>query len=665
MNKISKLFLGVAALGLAACSSDEPAANGGTGEVPAQGDVAYLNVRITSADGASSKAAGEIGDPAEDYIYGDEDENVVKNAHFYFYDAAGNFVTHADSWTKKGDKPNKNVEVIGDNTVILTGLTGKNYPTWVVTILNKPADFTEPTKGSSIESLRAQVLDSWSNGNDEGKFIMTTSSYYGDDNKNTVDGTTDWKYFATLLKPENFKQETPDKEDFNDGERVEIYVERLAVRVQVTVANLSNKSKKLADGRIIYELPVTVAGETNPDLGGNTGATGTAATKVYVEISGWDLNATAKKTNLMKNLEGWDNTTTFGAGKWAIPALGETTSWNHPDYHRSYWGKSWTYGASDAALTGMLNVSDKTWEQLTQKVGDKIFNGTRVYCNENTNEPANITYNKSGIAAEVLATKATSVLLAARACDENGDYLQIVNYLGINFLKDNFIQKVFENAQPKTFYTREELKDVNGNTVYDPNDGTTPLYKYVGIAPDDAEVVAYTDGGTGAVKVALKKDIVAYTLSEPETITITTPIEDEENIGSTTTTVTKYKATEATTQANIKLATATNGASNKAVAYTDGAMYYPIVLEHLHNPTNANAKDAIEGQYGVVRNHCYNLSITKIKTLGNGVFAPETKEEEGTKSEVLDPKEPKDPTYYVESFINVLSWKVVAQEEEI
>lgn len=644
MNKISKLFLGVAALGVAACSSDEPAVNG-PGEVPATGDVAYLNVRITSADGAASKAAGDIntGTTEDDYIYGDEGEEVIKNAHFFFYDNNGNFVTKSDSWVKKQDGTDENVEIIGDNTVILTGLTGKNYPTWVVTILNIPENFTP---GNTLAEMQQKVIDSYKN--DAGNFIMTTSSYFGDDNKDAVNN--DWKYFATRLNSNNFYQETPDKVDFKPEDRVEIYVERLAVRVQVDVKGIANKSLKLEDGRVLYELPVTVAGETNPDLGGS--GAGTAATKVYVELVGWDLNATAKRTNLFKNLEGWNDETVIGAGgTWDIPAMGATPSWNHPDYHRSYWGKAFTYGKAEAALAAELNVSNKTYTDLKQKVGTDIFNGTRVYCHENTNEVANITTD-----GNILNNRATSVLLAARACDEKGEYLQIVSYLGINFLRPNFITKVFELTAPTQYYTRKELKDVNGDLVKDAEGNQ--LYTYTGIQPDDAEVVDDTDNGTGAVKVALKEGVVAYTLSEPTEVTVTYETAE----GTVTQTIKKYTATVATSAANILLATATNGASNKAVAYTDGAMYYPIALEHLNNPDEGTT-GIIEGQYGVVRNHIYNLRIKRIKTLGNGVFKPETVGDD--KAEILDPKDPKNPTYYVESFINVLSWKIVSQEEEI
>ena len=69
-----------------------------------------------------------------------------------------------------------------------------------------------------------------------------------------------------------------------------------------------------------------------------------------------------------------------------------------------------------------------------------------------------------------------------------------------------------------------------------------------------------------------------------------------------------------------------------------------------------------DGQVGVVRNHAYNINITKINTLGMGIYNPKSKEEGG---EPVKPEGPKDPTYYVESTINILSWKLVEQDAEI
>lgn len=653
MNKISKLILGVAALGLAACSNDEPSVNGG-GEVPAKGDVAYLNITITSADDAAGSKAttGDVTDEGKkkEYIYGDEGENDVTSAHFYFYDAAGNFVLKADRWTGNTSGTNENVEIIGDNTVVLENLTGKNYPTWMVTILNQPENFVP---GATLDEMGKIVLDSWDSGNKNGRFIMTTSSYFGDDNKD--DQTNGWRYFATKLNENNFYQQTPDQIPVEDVDRVQVYVERLAVRIGVDMRNITNpkgtaqytdpETKKVYD---IYRIDASVAGEDNPSTGEGTEENpGAAATKLYVAITGWDLNTTAKRTNLMKDLSEWTDKTTFGTPDW---------NWNHADYHRSYWGKSYTYGKADDALNGangVLNTQNEGWISLDQTVGTKLFNGTRMYCNENTNLIGNLTDNGAAN-GNIVPDKTTTVLLRAVVCNEKGEAQQLVKYLGINFIKSSFIAKALQIANPSAYYTREEVIGEDGKAETWP-DGTTK-YAYIGLDVNDVEVIG-SNQGTGSVRLAAKEGITFYTLTGTEDKTMTG--EDGSSISWTV----QNADVADVANVNAKLATATNGKSNKAVAYTDGAMYYPIPVEHLHQPASS-AAEKVEGQFGVVRNHVYNVSVTKIKTLGEGVFVPK-KVNPDDEVEVIKPDEPKDPTYYVESAINILSWKVVSQEVEI
>lgn len=653
MNKFSKLLMGVAALGLAACSNDEPII-GGNGEVPAKGDVAYLNITITSADDAAgSKSRATTGSVEnKEYIYGDAGENEVISANFYFYDAAGNFVMEANRWTGGHDgnyEEDKNVEYIGDNTVVLENLDVKNYPTWMVTILNQPENFTP---GRTLDEMGKIVLDSWDSGNKNGRFIMTTSSYFGDDNKDEVNGG--WRYFATKLNKNNFYQQTPEQIPVEDKDRVQVYVERLAARVGVDMKSIANEKGKnqytdpeTGKSYDIYRIDASVAGGDNPSTGEDTEQNpGAAATKLYVAITGWDLNTTAKRTNLMKDLTDWTDKTTFGAPDW---------NWNNADYHRSYWGKSYTYGVEGDALNGangVLNTSNGGWISLDQTVGTKLFNGTRVYCNENTNLIGNLTDNGTA-KGNIVPNKTTSVLLRAVVCDENGNPMQLVKYLGINFLKSSFVAKALEIANPSAYYTRAQATDEDGTLLFWP-DGT-PKYEYTGISVDDVKVIS-SDQGTGSVRLAVNDG----------TYYILTGIQDKkftEEDGTELTWTVQTDAVANNSDINAKLATATNGTSNKAVAYTDGAMYYPIPVEHLHQPASTSA-DKVEGQFGVVRNHVYNISISKIKTLGEGVFVPK-KVNPGDEIENLDPDTPKEPTYYVESAINILSWKVVSQEVEI
>ncbi|MDE6469263.1 MAG: hypothetical protein K2L28_10265, partial [Muribaculaceae bacterium] len=449
MIKISKLILGVAALGLAACSNEEPAPNGGNNNV-AKGDIAYLNITIKSAeDVAGSRAAGNFTDADNnkvEYIYGDQGENNVTSAHFYFYDEAGKFVMEADKWTKGTTGSTDNVELIGDNTVILENMTGKTYPTWMVTVLNQPAGFKP---GTTLEDMEKIVIDSWESGIENARFIMTTSSYFGNENKNGES----WNYFATKLKPENFYQQTPEQQPIPAEHRVQVYVERLAVRVGVDMVGMQNEKLKNvtydevdAEGVLrqypLYRVDASVGGEDNGNIGD------AAATKLYVAITGWELTSTAKRTNFVKNLTGWNNTTTFGS-TW-LWNDGDKDNHNNGDndgYHRSYWGKSTTYGLSGTALSNALYVQNSKWDKLNQIVGTEILNGTRLYCKENTNEAANITDN--GLATcGVDPTKTTTVMLRAVVCDETGKPVQLVRYLGLNFVQSQFVIKALEKGSP-------------------------------------------------------------------------------------------------------------------------------------------------------------------------------------------------------------------------
>lgn len=663
MNKISKLLLGVAALGLAACSNDEPIQGPENGANAGKGDVAYLNICIQSAQDAASKAQGTItdenGTEGSHYLYGDGDENKVTSAHFYFYDAEGNFVTTANRWNggnTNDAKPDENVEYFGNNVVVLENLDKTGYPVWMVTILNQPAGTSYA--GLSLDELGKEVIDSYENDDPNGPFIMTTSSYFGTDN---ADGANKWRYYATKLNTNNFYQQTPDLIPVNPEDVVEVFVERLAVRVNVDVANLSNakSAKQYTDPKTgkkydLYRIDATVGGENNPSTGtgtGNDNINNGAATKLYVAIIGWDLNSTAKRTNLVKNLDGWNSATTFPGGTWNTP----DNVWNHAGNHRSYWGKSFTYGLSDTDLDNAL-LTNQTWEDLKLEVATERLKGDRAYCNENTNEPANLTGNAdSEYKGKLIRNKTTNVVLRAVVCDENGNPVQLVQYLGMNYVDNMFIKKALEKANLRNVYIREEDgKWQNGDQKY----------KYTQIGENDVEIVSNAaEQGTGAVMIQLKPGTYYTNVRNGEEVKWEDPNVPDgyENKVVTWTPLIADEITDLS-GANKTLKTATNGSSNKAIGYKDGSMYYPLPIEHLNQ--NADKTKIIEGQYGVVRNHVYTISVTKIKTLGEGVYKPESIGENDP-AEILNPKDPKEPTYYVESKINILSWKIVSQDVEI
>ena len=89
---MNKLFLGLFVCAtLGACSNEESEIIPNDTPSVFTGDKAYINVRLADAGSLTRATEG-------DFEYG-INEQAVKNAYFYFYDADGVFVTQGDVWT--------------------------------------------------------------------------------------------------------------------------------------------------------------------------------------------------------------------------------------------------------------------------------------------------------------------------------------------------------------------------------------------------------------------------------------------------------------------------------------------------------------------------------------------------------------------------------------
>jgi hypothetical protein len=100
----------------------------------------------------------------------------------------------------------------------------------------------------------------------------------------------------------------------------------------------------------------------------------------------------------------------------------------------------------------------------------------------------------------------------------------------------------------------------------------------------------------------------------------------------------------------VKTATNTYLANNiePALLYNDGMTYYIVDIKHLGAPESL-------AEYGVVRNHVYQIAINSIKGYGSPIY-------NGLSFIVNPPQYPEeDKASYVAARINVLSWRVVKQ----
>ena len=311
---------------------------------------------------------------------------------------------------------------------------------------------------------------------------------------------------------------------------------------------------------------------------------------VYAKILGWAVTRTADKSNLLKDIDpAWDDMT-----------LGFT--WNDEPFHRSYWA------TTPATVT------------LEKKSQDEIINDQKTatpegatnisvprYCQENTK-----------------ADEHTEVVVVAQLVNEEGNPNPIYKYFGEEHDSEEDILTLIANKYNNVYYTR------TGGTSL-PGGGTEYEYESF-ITPDNIHFEATTPetGGEDYEAIAQLDDDAL----DGVTIYIENPVYNGENE--------KYiELTNAETTINEELA------KNPAQIAKEGYVYYYTPIKHLGTTTGST------GEYGVVRNHIYDVTITDIKGYGTPIFDP---------GKDIDTTHPSNEEVYIAARINVLSWRVVSSD---
>lgn len=601
MNKYFK-FMSVAAVALlaAACSSDEP--NGGENPGTDKDGQAFMKVRINYADGGRATAG--------DFEYGKDFEHTVSTARFFFYDDQQNYVTEASVWNDgkpNTGTPDQNIEYFGNNVLVLSGLDNNNFPKYMLTVLNAPAGFTSKmTLQETADDIFAQAADKTDGGIYSGSnFIMSTSSY----------GRTgaDEPAFVNVLTTNNFKNSAADA-TANEAV-VDVYVERLAAKVSVGVDNTAAGLVYDAE-KGMYKLRITVSGDPNDQdkPGDNIGAA-----DVYIKFNGWALSNTRKSTHLCKDI--------------ASVTAGLTFNWDNAarGFHRSWWGASVGYGS--AVSTADLNqfsfneLNKHFYNEMDAGADNDTYKTYVDYCAENTNTAEHFNSGKKNADDYELVNPqvVTSVLLGATTymeVTESGSTVlkpvDLILYNGLYFTDKairDYAMRYVQGLDELNYYTK-----VDGKEEYNQLSADFAKVLTTGENASDVKVVADETAFTG--KTIYTKNAGVYT-----------PVADNATV---------------ITALNTSLAKVEG-----ATGYKGGQMYYNIPIEHHYE---ASGKALEEGEYGVVRNHFYQLTVNSIKRLGHGVYDP---------NKDIIPDEEEDPKYYVGARINILSWKVVKQNVEL
>lgn len=601
MNKFT-ILASAALLGLfSACSSDEPSQGNGGNTV--QSPSALLRVNIQSAD-LGSRADNAIGAEG-DYEFGNESEHEITTGNFFFFDASEVYVAQADVWNGGGGNKPTNIEYIGNQILVLKGLSEQNAPKYMVTVLNYNALANKMIAGvTTLTEFRNEVVNYTAQQNKDGKdlLVMTTTSFEKEDGSKII-GVTELTD-GNLVPYDSKMTDAEVVEEVNKQAPVDVYVERLAAKYTF------DSSKKN------FTVTLTLAGSENDENGTNNDV---ARTTLGVTINGFGIVNEADKSYLVKNM--------------VTPS--DWTNWNKAADHRCFWAKSVYYDNTDA--TGL--VATKKVAKVSDNKGFEA-----LYSNENTKPYASLKLTGANNGNRVNAKLITNVVFTATVTVD-GKAKSLVEYNGIYYLEDQFkayILKRLQETNLLNYYKKvvdatSETLEVDNKTIFMVNGAK---YKQVGV--EDLDKARFYEDKT---KAELK---YVYRGADEDLYAKSTSGE--------TTSFTKIENGVVNLNEALKGAVSSNG-HGTATLFEGGNTYYVVPIEHLLENTDYVVDK--DGQYGIVRNHWYNFTVDTISKLGHGVYDPSDGEDSDVIEITEDPKDPK--VFGMSANVNLLSWKIVKQ----
>ena len=378
---------------------------------------------------------------------------------------------------------------------------------------------------------------------------------------------------------------------------VDIYVERVNAKVNAKIDAdyvRTNETEKAWSKNAEGKYQINVGNIDVTTYAENTNATPTTKTyPVYAVVQGWQVADADGKAEVCKQIN-----TSWYAGELGI------SPWTTSDYHRCFWSKSVPF--TSGAQGGVNQPVNPKFEDIKLSLsGD--FSTTPVYTLPNT--PTEVIANP-----RTSLNTLTKLIVAAKLVykDGNGDYkpAQICQYRGLTYLGEDAVKKQIAGSFTQYF---KKASDASGATIYKSLEASDIAFK---TAPGSSEVKNYEVVATLASTVGdlYVKNGEAWTK---------VPNKDDVN------------AALAKEEAQVRS--------------TDGATYYYTPIKHLGTPGTL-------GEYGIVRNHSYQVTIQNIKGFGTPVYDPKKE---------IDPMVPSDENTYLAASIKVLSWRVVSSKVDL
>lgn len=528
------------------------------------------------------------------YDDGETNENKITKVRFYFYNADGTSYT-LQSAGENGEKPSKNY--IDYNV----GLDKDN----------------KGNQGTTVSGATSAVLVLNGESNVAPAAMLTVvnpdvnTAMLGEAPANR------WSTMRTEMKGQKFNDATNgfmmSNSTYEDGGK-DLCTTQLTGKTFSSAADAKNSPVDVFVERVNAKVKTTVGDAnfvkvtTDVELDG-VNFKGKYKTKDPVgKLATIQPDGTTKETDVYAYIDAWglgDEDSwamlykQIDVQNWTDATLGfsATNPWSVAAYHRCFWGKSVAFGG-----TSTNSPVNHPYKEIKAELG------TALYTLPNT--PTS--YNE-GVFTDPMKSYLTKIMVAARlAYDDAGTVrpAEICTYKGQKFLgKDNV--KTVIARELRTYYKKntgagESYTQIEASDI----DFSSKVTSTSGLKLQNYQVVA--DLRSGLTELFLKKG-GSY---EPVAV--------------------------ATVKAEMQQAPVdiSNG----------GKTYYYTPIKHL-------GKENTPAEYGVVRNHSYQVEISSIKGFGTPVYNPDT--------EIITPVLPCDDKTYLAAKISVLSWRVVSSTVDL
>ena len=589
---LSSVLASALMLTVASCSSEDVA--GGDAQ-NGKGTTSYLAVNIENVGSAPASRSYEQNKGT--YEDGTADESKITNVRFYFFNGDG---TPYLLVNKNSDNDSEKQPVNYLEQKVETDGNDHDHTaeikTKAVLVLNGE---TKAIPASVIAVINPEVLDNTTlhSGTmtlSELRTSATGSKFY-DTTNGFVMSNSVYESAGQDVCSTPVANNVFASSDAALKKPVDIYVERVNAKVNAKIDAdyvRTNETEKAWSKNAEGKYQINVGNIDVTTYAENTNAT-----------------PTTKKYPVYAVVQGWQVADANGKAEvckqintaWYAGELG-FSPWTTSDYHRCFWSKSVPF--TSGAHGGVNQPVNPKFENIKLSLsGD--FSTTPVYTLPNT--PTEVIANPT-----TSLNTLTKLIVAAKLVykDDNGDYkpAQICQYRGLTYLGEEAVKKQIVGGFARYFkksgdvYKSIEASDIAFKTV-------------VPGSPESSEVKNYE------VVATLASTVGDLYVKNGETWT---------------------KASKDDVNAALAKETA-------QVRSTDGATYYYTPIKHLGDVGKL-------GEYGIVRNHSYQVTIQNIKGFGTPVYDPKKE---------IDPMIPSDENTYLAASIKVLSWRVVSSKVDL